>query len=372
MRIAQIVASLEVGGLERLAVDLAFEQKVAGHSPLIVCITRRGSLADEAERKGIPVFVLGKQPGFSPKAVWMLSRLLRRWQIDLVHTHNALIHHYGVLAARLAGIRAVVNTQHGIGSLKVDRRLGRIFSLTMPLTGSVVFVSEQTRREYISRRGMPERKTSTIRNGIPLARFSEFRARPGLRFPKVVFGTVGRLVPAKDHLGLLDAFAQVKLRLPAAELRIAGEGPLHREIEARIQSLGLNEAVHLYGEILDVPRFLADLDIFVLSSVTEAMPIAILEAMAVGLPIVSTRVGGISEVAPGKEVAEYSPPSDFQAMAEALLRVGNPDRMPSMGNAAAQHAATMGLQRTWQAYEQLFLHLLDSAEARPTYRYADN
>jgi glycosyltransferase involved in cell wall biosynthesis len=371
MRIAQIVASLEVGGLERLAVDLAFEQKAAGHSPVIICVALRGPLAAEAERKGIPVFVIRKKLGFSPRALWILSRLLRRLRVDLVHTHNAPIHHYGALAAHLAGIRAVVNTQHGIGSLRVDRGLSRIFHLTMPLTRSVVFVSEETRREYISRRAIPERKTSTIRNGIPLSRFSEFRAQPGSRYPKVVFGTVGRLVPAKDHIGLICAFALVKLQLPAAELRIAGEGPLRQEIEARVQSLGLSDAVHLRGEILDVPRFLADLDVFVLSSVTEAMPIAILEAMAVGLPVVSTRVGGIAEVAPDKEVAEYCSPSDPHGLAEALLYVAKPDRMRSMGSLAARHAtATLGLQRTWRAYEHLFLRLLDGSRGKPTYRHA--
>jgi glycosyltransferase involved in cell wall biosynthesis len=370
MRIAQIVNSLEVGGLERLAVDLAFEQKASGHSPMIVCIARRGPLADEAERIGVPVFVLDKQPGFSPRTVWALCRLLRRFQVDIVHTHNALIHHYGALAARLSGIRPVVNTQHGIGSLKADRTLVRIFRLTMPLTSSVVFVSEETRFEYISRRGIPPRKTSTIRNGIPLSRFGEFHARPGSRHPKVVFGTVGRLVSAKDHLGLIDAFALVKLHLPAAELRIAGDGPLRQEIEARVRSLGLSEAVHLHGEILDVPRFLADLDVFVLSSVTEALPIAILEAMAVGLPIVSTKVGGIAEVAPGKEVAEYCSPSDPQGLAEALLYVANPDRMRSMGSLGAQHATTWGLRRTWQAYEDHFLRLLRRSHRKPEYRHA--
>lgn len=372
MRIAQIVGSLEIGGLERLAVDLAFEQKGAGHSPVIVCVAHRGPLADEAERKGISVLVLRKERGFSPRLVWALAVLLRRLKIDLVHTHNAPIHHYGAVAAHLAGIRAVVNTQHGIGSLTVDRKLGRIFRLTMPLTNSVVFVSDETRREFTSRRGIPETKASTIRNGIPLARFSEFRAQPGSRFPKVVFGTVGRLVPAKDHLVLLDAFAQVKVQLPAAELRIAGDGPLRGAIETRVHSLGLSDSVQLCGEILDVPCFLAGLDIFVLSSVTEALPIAILEAMAAGLPIVSTRVGGIAEVAPDKEVAQFCPASDPQGLTEALVYVADPGRMSCMGKAAAQHATTMGLQRTWQAYEQLFLRLLDSSQTKATYRYADN
>jgi glycosyltransferase involved in cell wall biosynthesis len=371
MRIAQIVASLEIGGLERLTVDLAVEQKAAGHSPAIVCVARRGPLADEAERQGIPVFVMSKQRGFSPWTVWSLSRLLRRLDVDLVHTHNSLIHHYGAFAAYIAGIRTVVNTQHGIGSLQADRKLARIFRLTMSLTNSVVFVSEATRRLYVGGRGIPEWKTSTIRNGIPMSRFREFRARPGSRFPRLIFGTVGRMVPAKNHLGLIDAFAQVKLRLPAAELRIAGNGPLRQQIEARVQSLGLSESVHLYGEILDVPRFLADLDIFVLSSVSEALPLAILEAMAVGLPIVSTRVGGISEVAPEKTVAEYCPASDRQELAKALLSVANPDRMKSMGTLAGQHAeATFSLQGTWRAYEEHFVDLLTHSRGKRTHAYA--
>jgi len=367
MRIAQVVNSLEVGGLERLAVDLAVAQKTGGHEPHIFCVARRGALADEAEREGIPVTVLGKETGFSPRIVWRLSHELRKRKIDLVHTHNALTHHYGVLASGLAGVRVVVNTQHGVGGLQVDRKLDRIYRTTLPWTDSVVVVSEETRKYFVSSRGVPADKSRTIVNGIPLAKFQCHRAWPGQRYPRVVFGTVGRLAPAKDHATLIDAFAKVRTAIPCAEMHIAGDGPLRPDLERQIEHLGLNHCVYLRGQILDVARFLETLDVFVLSSVTEALPLVVLEAMAAGLPIVSTRVGGIPEVAPAGTVAIYCSCSDPQELTRALISVSNPIQLSSMSAAAFNYAShTVGLDRTWSQYEHLFSELLAHTSVKRT------
>ncbi len=358
MRIAQVVNSLEVGGLERLAVDLAVTQKGQGHSPYIFCIARRGALADDAEYQGIPVRTLAKAGGFSPSTIWRLASDFRRLKIELVHTHNAVIHHYGVLAARLAGISAVVNTQHGIGSVNADHRLDRIYRAMLPFTKVIVGVSEQTRQHIVRERGVPERKSRTIRNGIPVAKFRSSPASPGRHLCRLTLGTVGRLVPAKDHATLIEAFALVRRTIPHAELRIAGGGCLHSSLDQQINTLSLGHCVTLAGELSDIGGFLSDLDVFVLSSVTEALPVALLEAMAVGLPIVSTRVGGIGEVALDGVVAEYCDPSDPIALATAILKVSSPDILVKMGAASYLCAGERDLLQTWLEYERLFETLL--------------
>ena len=264
----------------------------------------------------------------------------------------------GVAASRIAGIGTVVNTQHGPGSLTRDPRLEAIFRATLPFTSKVVVVSEETRRLLISQRGLPEQKSCTILNGIPLERFQRHRARPGARPLAPIFGTVGRLAEPKDHLTLVDAFALVHKTLPNARLRIAGDGPLRSALLARINSLALGTSIHLVGEILDVPEFLSALDVFVLSSVTEALPVAILEAMASGLPIVSTDVGGVSEVAPADRVALFCRPRDSTGLATNMLHIANPKIIRAMGAAAYSQAdRTGGIERMRDEYWTLYHRL---------------
>src|SRR5207237_3376404 len=107
-----VVAALAIGGRERIAVELAIAQKAAGHQPFLYCVTFDGPLAKRAEAAGVPVVAFLKKPGFSAKAVWQMRRQMRADRIEIVHTHNSIIHHYGAAAARLAGL-PVVNTQHG-------------------------------------------------------------------------------------------------------------------------------------------------------------------------------------------------------------------------------------------------------------------
>src|SRR5580704_11619851 len=115
MRIVHLVASLEIGGLERLVVDLAREQRQSGHEVSICCLYRRGPFAEDAEAAGIPVTCFNKTDGIHPGVFFRLSQKLRQSPPDVVHTHNTLVHHYGALAAKLAGVSVVINTRHGPG-----------------------------------------------------------------------------------------------------------------------------------------------------------------------------------------------------------------------------------------------------------------
>lgn len=365
MRIVQVVQNLEIGGLERLAVDLAREQKRAGHAPSIYCVCQPGALAREAEAAGIPVVAFGKEPGFSPRTVWRMARCLRRERPDVVHTHNPVIHHYGVAAARLAGAPVVLNTLHGVGALLRDPRTARIFRATLPWTDAAVVVSESTRELCVRRLGMARDKTRVILNGIPTEKFAVERAQPGSQRPRIRFGTVGRLVPAKDHLTLVGAFARMLADIPQAELHILGDGPLRAPIEGRVTQLGMQSRVRLHGASQDVAGFLSKLDLFVLSSVTEGLPVAILEAMAAGLPIVSTRVGGVPEVAPEGSVAWFCPPREADALAAAMREAATSPALAAMGRAAFELArAGFGIREMWSQYQTLFHDLCLRNHAR--------
>ena len=358
MRIVQLVEDLELGGLERLAVDLALAQHGAGHQVWVYCVFGAGPLAGSLEAAGIPVVPFHKSPGFSISTVLAMAKRLRADRIDIIHGHNPGVHHYAALAARLAGVPVCVNTRHSVTTSKGLPYQERYFRWVRPLTSQVVLVCDFVRRGLERKLGYPPEKCSVILNGIPLAPFLARPASPGARRPRFRFGTIGRLVPAKGHAILLEAFARVRQAAPEAELSIYGYGDLQENLSAQIASLGLEGQARLEGRTANSAQTLQDLDVFVFSSVNEGLPLVILEAMAAGLPIVSTDVGGIPEVLP-KESAWLCPPGDVEALAGAMLQAVKCADLRERGEIARRLAANRhGLEHMAAGYQELYKRLL--------------
>jgi glycosyltransferase involved in cell wall biosynthesis len=358
VRIVQLVEDLELGGLERLAVDLALAQKQAGHRVLVYCLFHAGPLAASLEAAGIPVVPFRKSPGFSMSTVLAMAKQLRADRIDVIHGHNPGVHHYAALAARLAGVPACVNTRHSVITSKGLPYQERYFRWVKPLTSHVVFVCDFVRRGLEPKLGYPAGKCSVIVNGIPLAPFLAHPAAPGSRRPRIRFGTIGRLVPAKGHSILIDAFARVAQEAPDSELSINGYGDLQGELAAQIVRLGLAGRVRLEGRTENSAATLQGLDVFVFSSVNEGLPLVILEAMAAGLPIVTTGVGGIPEVL-AKETAWVCPPGNAEALAGAMLHSVNCGDLQRRGEIARRLAiSSYGLEHMAAHYEDLYRRLL--------------
>jgi glycosyltransferase involved in cell wall biosynthesis len=365
MRIVQLVETLETGGLERIAVDLALAQKMAGDSPMLYCMFTGGPLADEAHRAGIPVTEFHKEPGFSAKILFMLARQLRRDAADVVHTHNPGVHHYGAVAAGMARVPAVINTRHGPATSSGRAYQERYFRAVMPLTDRVVFVCEDSRRYLEDQRGLASGKSAVILNGVELGAFLERPAAPRSASPRNAsprsgstgtrFGAVGRMVPVKAHSILIDAFAQLSCKLPAAELRIVGGGPLENALKEQTRKAGLDGRIHIEGFNPRIADVLRELDIFVLSSTSEGLPLVILEAMAAGLPVVSTRIGGVPEVAPEGEVSVLCAPGSASDLAEAMYKAATACDLACMGRKAREMAiANFSLDRMWRSYQAVY------------------
>jgi len=319
-----------------MAVSLAEAHQRAGHDSEIFTVFERGPLPCK-----VPVKTFRKHRGFSTPA---LMRMAWRLRADVVHTHNASIHHYGAVAGTLAGA-VVVNTRHGMGlhSSPTQEQHARA---VMPLTGAVVFVSDALRSHFATKGLAPEQRSHVIPNGIELERFTRRRraAHSGIRF-----GTVGRFVPAKAHGDLLAAFAIVSHEMPEAELHIWGYGPLEPDVS------GLTNAF-VHGVAEDAAEALATLDIFVLSSISEGQPLVVLEAMAAGLPIVSTRVGGVEEFAP----AWLADPANPASLAQAMLAAARAD-LAAAGDGSYQIAhEKFGVDRMQRDYEALYTRLLEN------------
>jgi glycosyltransferase involved in cell wall biosynthesis len=371
MRIVQFVNNLDMGGLERLVLDLAQCQLADGHEPAIYCLTHPGRLAAEAENSGVKIRFFEKPAGPHLGTVLKIARQLRIDRPDVLHLHNHLVHHYGVAAGLLTGVPVFVSTRHrseqklvsspngsSISTAPTDRRSDLIFRATLPFVGAVVLISVSTRKFFIQHCGVPESKARVILNGAHLERFLEAPSNPGGASPRVRFGNAARLVPAKDHYTLLRAFATVIREIPHAELAIAGDGALRQELEAFTRKLDLTRQVTFVGALPDTPKFLSELDIFVLSSLSEGLPIALLEAMAAGLPIVATRAGGVDEVAVEGQNAFLAEPADAEGLAQAMIKMARRPDLAEMGAVGREMVKTrFRIEQSWAEYYKLFLSL---------------
>lgn len=353
MKIVQLLPSLDVGGMERLAVDLARQQKADGHQPSIYCTSHLGEFSHEAKAANVPVHSFGKTTGFSFRLISDLASRLCVDRPDILHAHNALVLHYAVAAARLARVPVVVNTRHG-GNNNWDPHCERIWRRAVRWIDSLVFVSEGVREFYVTRDRLSTRNTSVIYNGIDLEKFTSHPARPTAALPTFRIGSVGRLVPAKDHVTLIRSFAMVSAAMPEAELHILGDGPCREAISRAAESLGIANRVFLHGASLDVPGFLSTLDLFVLSSIDEGLPISLMEALAAGLPVVSTRLPGLTELAPENVIAGYCTPGQPESFAEQILCAANRLDLSALGKAASRWAQKFAIRETWHHYQTLF------------------
>jgi glycosyltransferase involved in cell wall biosynthesis len=365
MRIVQLVETLEVGGLERLTVNLALSQRTTGHEVSVYCLFGAGPLRAELDGAGIPVVTFHKEDRSKAAITWSLARQLRRDRPDVIHGHNPGVHHFAAVAKRLAGVPVCVNTRHSALSSTGAPYQERYFRWVKPLTDHVVFDCNFVRQQLEPHLRYPTCKCSVILNGIFYEPFLWHPAAPGSKPPRIRFGTIGRLVPAKGQAQLVEAFSIIAPRLPNAELCIFGSGPLEVELRAQIQGLGLEGRVRLEGRTDDPARALELFDVFVLSSITEGLPLVILEAMAAGLPIVSTRVGGISEVAPEHTTSWLCEPGNAADLARAMLQAAESPALAAIGDAARRLAlANYGIAQMSHHYEQLYTNLLAARNSR--------
>jgi sugar transferase (PEP-CTERM/EpsH1 system associated) len=310
-----------MGGLEKMVVSLIQGVDPSRFRTVLCCIERQGEWFCEAERYCDAALVLNKKPGLAYGLPFKLARFFKANHVDIVHCHNFAGFVYGSLGARIARHSAVVYTVHG--PEMPDKTRQRLFQ-RLPLVDAVVTVSEHMRRTAVERIGLKAERVTTIANGIPVRDRGDSRrqedikgdAGPGER--AFAIGSVGRLSPEKDQKMLLRGFALVISKHPNARLLMVGDGPLRQELEACSKALGLAAHVRFLGSRPDVAEILDGLDLFVMSSREEGLPVALLEAMAAGLPVVATRVGGIPDVVTSGKTGILVPAGEPERLAEAI------------------------------------------------------
>lgn len=368
--VAHVVQNLDVGGLERVVINLMTACPSPRYRAVLYTLGPGGALAGEVERAGFTVRAFAKRPGMDWFLLWRMARALRRDGADIVHCHNYGPLVYGTIAARMARCRGVVYTAHGARTS--GRRATRRFQ-RLGLVGPIVFVSDDARRVALAAGAVDARGTHVILNGVDVdacARDRACRERVrrslGLGAGAPVAGIVARLTPAKDHVNLFDAFARVRASLPDARLVVVGDGELREELHRAVRERGLEDAVIFTGRRDDVADVLSAFDVFVLSSSTEGLALTLIEAMAAGLPVVATRVGGNAEVVVDGETGRIVPPRDAAALATALEALLSDARgagaMGAQGLARAREK--FGIAAMTEQYRSLYDALVGDVPAK--------
>jgi sugar transferase (PEP-CTERM/EpsH1 system associated) len=352
IRVVHVVPNLCTGGMERLVLEMLEHSNPERASPQVLCIGQRGQYAADAEELGVAVTALHAPIRRNLRLPFKLARFLRHTRTEVVHTHGPYAQFYGAVAARMAGC-PVIHTMHGFPWPRTWRRrlLGR---LSNSLTRSIVAVSHDLSDYALGELQVPAERLHVIHNGIECDRFSLARREAGSRRFDAIM--VARLSSEKDFPSLLQAVGLVQQKRPDFRLAIAGDGPLRQEVEDLIEQLRLEQHVELLGNRSDVPSLLTQAEVFVLSTHTEGLSIALLEAMACGKPIVATAVGGNPEVVVDGETGFLVPRDAPQVLASRLLWLTeHPEEARRMGAAGRRRVEQQfNIRRMVESYEDLY------------------
>ncbi len=366
LRVEMVLPSLVLAGMEVVTLNLAKALVRRGHDVGITCIEEEGSLADQARAAGVEVRLI-KTPGLWPNVVpSVLAPALRQRDPDVVHIHSGAWLK-AARAARAVGVPRVVHTVHGLPER--DRfRIRLVLRAGARLTDWVVAVSDPLRGYLIDRLGVPEHKTLTVLNGVDTERFAPGQGTSAFRQEiqagnRLLLGMVARFHPVKNQASLVEAFALVRRNRKDVTLVLIGDGPERESIRELVGRLGLTSDVVFAGNRTDMPEVYRALDMFVLSSITEGTSMSILEAMASGLPIVATDVGGTSHLLGPDPVGRLVAPSDPDALADGLLDLlGDDDGRALMGRAARDRCHShFSLLAMVKSYEDLYRPSTDAA-----------
>ena len=362
--IAVVMTSFERGGTERQMTELVRRLDPARWEVHLVCFDARGPWFQRAAEHATSV-VEFKVTSFARadvlRHVWRFARWCRNRRIGVVQATEIYSNIFALPGAAIAGVKARIGSRRGLNS---DRQRGLVALQRLAYRcATTIVANSRASADQLQREGVPARKITMIGNGLDVARYVAPRTRRSLRRVTVV----ANLRKLKGHDVLVDAAADILRRFPDARFEFIGEGPERGELEARAAARGVAHAIAFAGRNDDIPARLAAGDIFVLPSRSESFPNAVLEAMAAGLPIVASGVGGIVELIENGRTGWLTPPGEAAPLADRVMHLmASPDEAAKMGAAARADAlARFSFDRMIAGFDELYLSELTRRGAAP-------
>ena len=359
--IVHLIYRLDFGGLETLLVERINRMDPGSYRHAVLCLAGfEPRFAERIEHEGVEVADLAKQPGLSLATHLHVWRALRRLRPAVLHTYNLAAIEYGP-AALLAGVSVRVHGSHGRDAADPGgtNRLHNFLRWLMTPFYDCCYANSAAMAEWNRKViRVPAHKVQLLPNGIDTERFVPAATHD--EGGPIVIGTVGRIDAVKDHATLVRAFALLRSQLPelSARLRLAivGDGPQLHTLQALVVAEQLADAVWLPGARTDIPGLLRSWRVFVNSSIAEGMPASVLEAMACGLPVVATRVGGTVDAVEDGETGRLVGPSDPQALADALAGYVNEPAFARWHGAAGRERVLRryGMAAMVAAYQSMY------------------
>ena len=331
--VCYLIDSLGPGGAERLLLDYLPHLRREGIAVRVATLGERegNPTADALAALDVPVDLLPTRRLLDPAGTLRIHRYLRTRRPDVVHTQLERADSIGALAARAAGL-PVVSTQHLLaeprGRSRAELRNALAERMLRASGARIVAVSDAARETYVAHTALPESRLVTIRNGIDVEAFQDamedrdrMRAELGVPDAGPVIASVAVLRPGKGIEIMLRALPRVIEEFPDAAYVIAGDGSERPGLEALARELGVDGAVRFLGTRRDVARVLSAADLFVHPTFADALPTTLAEAMAAGLPIVASAVGGVPEMLPDQRNGLLVRPGEVGGLSDAVTRI---------------------------------------------------
>ncbi len=327
--LAELAGSAAYGGGERY-LELLFDRlDRTRYRALLIC-PEPGPFVGHMKARGVETHLVHLAPLFNPMALWRLTRLLARERVTILQTHGARANFYGRIAGRLAGVPVIISTVHNSLKDYTARSLTRWFyatalRLTLSLVHQIICVSDSTRRDLIDECPAAAARIQTVYNGVDPSAFpsqpDRQKVRQELRITQgPVLVVIARLTEQKGHRYLLQAFPDLLKTWPHLCCVFVGEGELHDTLHRMAIDLGVERACRFLGVRDDIADILAAADLCVLPSLSEGFPFVLLEALAMGRPVIASRVNGVSELIEDHKTGLLVPPRDPQALASGNSR----------------------------------------------------
>lgn len=370
IKVVHVVPSFMTGGMENGMVNLINRMDPISFYHIICCLTKAGPISKNIVNPNVEICELNKAPGKNNKLLKRLFYFFKKKSPDIVHTRNwGGID--GIIPAKLAGVKVIIHGEHGrdINDPKGELRR-RLWArrLISPLVNKYLTVSEDMSQWLVNTVRINPKKVMTIVNGVDTEKFSPenaalIRNKYGVDKFKFLIGTVGRLDPIKDQATLIKAFAILAQSYKFISLLIIGDGPCRKELESLVDRLNIRNHVSFWGELNNVADIYKLLDVFALSSIGEGMSNTILEAMATGIPVVATDVGGSKELISDSKNGFLVPPQDPYTLANCLEKyIENPDLKALHGNTGRK--LSISLYNMPKMVSQYSIFYMDQFNAR--------